>query len=171
VKVRRPGKRTSGPITLPAPEILVMMVRGAIVAVNQANFTENYSVLLGLATPALQRRATAQTLARAFSALRNQKLDLSPALVTPLQWIEPPTVLPTGDLKLAGFFPTRPQQILFAIVYHPIDGFWLIDQLSVTTAPAGAPSLATQAAPAGPPRLPEAATKEAPPASPPSGKK
>jgi hypothetical protein len=129
--VRRVGWAPTGPVTMPAPEVLVMMVRGALAGVNQANFTENYSVLHEMTTPALQARVNAAQFGKAFAGLRKQNLDLSPALVLAPQFAVAPSLTPQGVLKLVGFFPSRPLQIKFAIEYHPIDGFWLIDSLAV----------------------------------------
>ena len=58
-----------------------MMVRGALAGVNQANFTENYSVLHAMTAPALQARVSAAQFGKAFASLRKQNLDLSPVLV------------------------------------------------------------------------------------------
>ena len=70
--VRRPHGIQSGPVTMPAPEVQVMMVRAALTALNQANFTENYSVLRGMTTPALQTRMSAEQLGKAFADLANR---------------------------------------------------------------------------------------------------
>jgi hypothetical protein len=109
-----------------------------LATVNQANFTENYSVLHDMTTPALQARVSAAQFGRAFADLRKQNLDLSPALVLSPQFTAPPSLTPQGVLKLTGSFPSRPLQIDFAIDFRPVDGFWLIDTLSVSAVPAGA---------------------------------
>lgn len=141
--VRRPRSVSSGPVTMPPPEVLVTMVRSALTSVNQANFTENYSVLRGMTTPTLQARASAAQLSKAFAHLREQNLDLSPALVVPPQFSAQPTLSPEGALKMTGIFPSRPLQINFTIEYLPIDGFWMIDSLSVSASRAIA--IATEA--------------------------
>jgi hypothetical protein len=152
--VRRPGKGSgkgpTGPITTPSADVLVMMVRATLAGVNQANFTENYSVLHGMTTPGLQTRVTPAQFGKAFGSLRKQNLDLSPALVLQPQFSAPPSVSPQGVLRVAGFFPSRPLQINFAIDYLPIDGFWLIDGLSVSAmqVPADASAPASVSAPA-----------------------
>ena len=112
-----------------------MMVRGALAGVSQANFTENYSVLHGMTTPTLQARVSAAQFGAAFASLRKQKLDLSPILVLLPQFTVAPAVTPQGVLKLVGFFPSRPLQINFDIDYRPMDGFWMIDSLSVSAVP------------------------------------
>ncbi|MDP2297809.1 MAG: SPOR domain-containing protein [Pseudolabrys sp.] len=145
--VRRPRSIQSGPVNMPAADVLVMMVRAALTAVNQANFTENYSVLRGMTTPALQTRLSAEQLGRAFVDLRKQNLDLSPALVLAPEFTEMPRLTSAGALILKGIFPSRPLRINFAIEYLPIDGFWMIDQLSVSASRADAPLPAQVAAP------------------------
>ena len=146
--VRRPGKGSTGPVSIPSPEALVMMVRGALAGVSQANFTENYSVLHGMTTPALQARVSAVQFGKAFASLRKQQLDLSPVLVLLPQFTVAPAVTPQGVLKLVGFFPSRPLQINFDIEYRPMDGFWMIDGLSVSVQPTS--TFAERAAPAMP---------------------
>jgi hypothetical protein len=147
VIVRRPHSIQSGPVNMPAPDVLVMMVRAALTAVNQANFTENYSVLRGMTTPALQARLSAEKLGQAFVGLRKQNLDLSPALVLAPDFTEAPKLTSAGGLMLKGIFPTRPLRINFAIDYLPIDGFWMIDQMSVSASRADAPLVAVAAEP------------------------
>ena len=146
--VRRPHGIQSGPVNMPAPDVLTMMIRAALTALNQANFTENYSVLRGMTTPALQIRLSAEQLGKAFADLRKQNLDLSPALVLTPEFTEAPKLTSAGALMLKGIFPSRPLRINFAIDYLPIDGYWMIDQLSVSAARADEPSVAAAPAPA-----------------------
>ncbi|HZL32060.1 MAG TPA: SPOR domain-containing protein [Pseudolabrys sp.] len=156
--VRRPHSVQSGPVTMPPNDVLVMMVRAALSALNQANFTENYSVLRGMMTPGLQVRASAAQLAKAFADLRSQNLDLSPSLVLMPQLTENPTLAPGGLLKVAGIFPSKPLQIKFALEYLPIDGFWMIDSMTVSAPRADTPVAMVA------PKPPPAVTPPAPPA-------
>jgi len=144
--VRRPARVAAGPLSMPSPEGLVMMVRATIAAVHQANFTENYSVLHGMTTPALQSRVTANQFGAAFAGLRKQNLDLSPVLVMNPQFTATPALTPEGVLRVNGVFPSRPLQINFAIDYRPVDGFWLIESLSVSTAQAAVQTAAQPSA-------------------------
>lgn len=145
------SKGPTGPVTMPPPDALVMMVRGTLAGVNQANFTENYAVLYDMTTPALQDRVSKSRFRAAFARLRQQNLDLSPVLVLSPQFTAEPLLTRQGVLKLTGFFPSRPLQIGFTIDYRPIDGVWLIDALSVSALPASAPApMADAATPASP---------------------
>lgn len=137
--VRRPHSVQSGPVTMPPHDVIVMMVRAALSALNQANFTENYSVLRGMMTPALQTRASADQLAKAFAQLRKQDLDLSPSLVLMPRFDPNPTLTSGHVLKVVGNFPSTPLRIDFAVEYLPIDGFWMIDTISVSAPRADTP--------------------------------
>lgn len=136
----RPGKEHVGQAQMPPPDVLVMMLRGVIVAVNQANFTENYSVLHGLMTPTMQARVKPPHLANAFANLRKQAQDLSPALLLAPQYTQPPSLSPRNELRAVGAFAARPQQIQFSISWRPFDGIWMVESISLSTAPA--PSIA-----------------------------
>lgn len=159
--VRRPHSIQSGPVNMPASDVMVMMIRAALTAVNQANFTENYSVLRGMTTPMLQTRLSAEQLGKAFVDLRKQNLDLSPALVLAPEFTEMPKLSSAGALTVKGIFPSKPLRINFAIEYLPIDGFWMIDQLSVSASRADAPLVAQAASPP----APQVASPEAVPAA------
>lgn len=135
-KIRRAHISPIGPVQMPSQDVLVMMVRAVLAGVNQANFTENYSVLHSMTTPDLQSRVSAAKLRNAFAGLRKQNLDLSPALVLLPQFTSIPSIDSQGVLKTAGLIPSKPWQIRFAIDYRPVDGFWLIDALSVSAVPA-----------------------------------
>jgi hypothetical protein len=119
-------------VAMPGPETLLMLVRTTLVALNQANFTGNYTVLHGLASPALQQRHSPAALSDAFASLRAQNLDLSPVLVLSPQLTKGPQ-LQSGDmLSFAGFFPTQPFRIEFEMAFVPVDGRWRIDSLAVS---------------------------------------
>ena len=123
-------------LSVPPPDVLLMLVRSTLVALNQANFTGNYSVLHDLGTPHLQATHSPAQLGIAFTNLREQKLDLSRVLLLSPDLTEPPTIAGDGTLRLAGVFPTRPVQITFVMTFRPIAGIWCIEGLSVSTLPA-----------------------------------
>lgn len=148
-----------GPAGVPPPEVLLMLVRTTLVALNQANYTNNYAVLHGLGTSALKERNTADKLGEAFKALRESKVDLSPVLVLTPQLTEPPALSPQGIMTLKGFFPTKPLQVNFAMAFQPVEGRWLIDGLAVAAVPTG-PQAAAQPPATAPAPAPGAADKK-----------
>lgn len=122
-------------ITVPTPEVLLILVRNTIVALNQANFTGNYTVLRDIGSPSLQT-ASAADLATAFANLRQQKVDLSPTLILTPALTQSPAIAADGVLSLAGHFPTKPLQIDFAMTFQPVGGVWRLHGLSVNTSQA-----------------------------------
>ncbi len=136
-------------ISVPPPEVLLMLVRTTLVALNQANFTGNYTVLHGLGSPQLQAKNTAADLGNAFAGLRAQNIDLSPVLVLTPQLTEKAGFTLEGALRLVGFFPSKPLQIQFVMNFLPVADRWRIDGLSVSAVPA---PQAAAPAPANPPQ-------------------
>ncbi len=121
------------PIAVPTAEVLLILVRNSIAALNQANFTGNYTVLRDLGSPSLQKTSAAE-LGIAFANLRQQGVDLSPVLILTPALTEQPAIAADGALRLAGHFPTRPLQINFVMTFQPVDGIWRLHGLSVNTA-------------------------------------
>ena len=110
----------------------MMLIRTTLIALNQANFTGNYTVLQDLGTPGLQASSSAAALGNAFTKLRDQRIDLSPVVVLAPELTENPAYTPEGKLRLAGFFPTKPLRISFIMVFQPVARTWRIDGLSVS---------------------------------------
>ena len=113
----------------------VMLIRNTLTAVNHGNITGNYTVLRDLSSERFRRRNTAGDLATTFANLRKQKLDLSPILVIELQLTQRPVQDQYGRMQLVGFFPTRPQAVRFGLVFQKINRAWVIDEITVGTAP------------------------------------
>ena len=130
-----PAAAPAPAVAMPSPEVLLILVRNAILALNQANFTGNYTVLRDMGSPSLQT-ASAADLGIAFANLRQQKVDLSPVLILSPALTESPALGPDGVLKLAGHFPTKPLQINFAMTFQPVGGVWRLHGLAVNTSQA-----------------------------------
>ncbi len=75
---------------------------------------------------------TTSGFAQAFEGLRKQNVDLSPAMVVQPVFTRVPNAASKTQLSLEGYFPTKPLQIDFSVIYQAVDGYWRIDALSVT---------------------------------------
>jgi hypothetical protein len=141
-------------------EQALYLIRSSLLALNDANRTGNYTVLRDLAAPDFQARNTAADLAQVFVDLRRRNFDLfSVALAAP-QLTAAPALDGSGMLRLTGFFPTRPQQINFDLLFQNVGGQWRLFGISVATPQVNAqPAEAPKAAPP-----PSAAPKSTPPA-------
>lgn len=138
---------------------VLILVRSALLAVDQANKTGNYTVLRDLGAPGLQANTSAQ-LAEIFASQRKQGIDLAGVAVLEPQLTLLPQIETNGMLHIAGFFPSVPLRLNFELLFAPADHQWKLFGISVnlgensprapdnpqTPAPAAAPE--TPVAPA-----------------------
>ena len=135
---RQPGSLKTSPASSEKPAPVssgqaLYLVRSTLLALNDANRTNNYTVLRDLAAPAFQARNTPADLARAFTDLRSRKFDLSAAGLLDAHFSAPAVVDNNKRVRLTGFFPTRPLQINFDLTFEAIDGQWQLLAISVAT--------------------------------------
>lgn len=114
---------------------LTLLIRTTIVALNQANATGNYSVLRDLAAPGFQAGNSQARLAEIFGALRGRKLDLSPILFFDPKLVQPPAIQPDGRLRITGFFDTRPERVIFDLMFENVDGDWRLFGIAIDVMP------------------------------------
>jgi len=116
-----------------SPEQATYLVRTALLTLNDANRSGNYTVLRDLAAPEFQARNNAADLADAFADLRRRRFDLfAVALLAPV--IQQPQLVENGQaLRLTGHFPTRPLRIDFDLLFKIVDGQWRLFGMSVAT--------------------------------------
>lgn len=139
---------------------VLILVRSALLALDQANKTGNYTVLRDLGAPGFQAN-TAAKLAEIFVTQRNDGLDLGGVAVLEPQLTLLPQIEPNGMLRMAGFFPSVPAQVNFELLYAPVDREWRLFGISVNVSEGGpkAPEAAPQAAvPQQPAELPDPPT-------------
>jgi len=155
---------------------VLMLVRSALLALDQANKTGNYTVLRDLGAPGFQASNTAARLSEIFAHTRNDKLDLSGVAVIDPQLTILPQIEASGMMHMAGFFPSVPSQVNFELLFAPVDGQWRLFGISVNVgqsapvAPSPPPSAAAAKQPqATAPKKPMAAPKEPKPEQPPKG--
>lgn len=110
---------------------VLMLVRSALLALDHANKTGNYTVLRDIGAPGFQAN-TAARLAEIFAKLRNDKIDLSGVAVIDPQLSLLPQIEPNGMMRMTGFFPSVPSQVNFDLLYAPVDGQWRLFGISVS---------------------------------------
>jgi hypothetical protein len=136
---------------------VMILIRSALLALDQANKTGNYTVLRDLGAPGFQANTDAR-LAEIFAAQRRDKLDLSGVAVLDPQLSLLPEIEANGIMRMAGFFPSVPTQVNFDLSFAPIEGQWRLFGVSVGL------GSSSPTAPAAPPAPAKAAPK--PPAKP-----
>ena len=133
-----------------------ILVKSALLALDQANKTGNYTVLRDIGSAGFQQANTAARLSEIFAAHRQQRLDLAGVIVLDPQLTLLPQVEPNGMLHMAVFFPSVPSQVNFEMLWEPQDREWRLFGISVNLS-SGAPK-----APDTPPPAPPAASSEPP---------
>ena len=146
---------------------VLILIRTALLALDQANKTGNYTVLRDLGSPDFQVN-TAARLAEIFVQQRRDNIDLSGVAVIDPQLTLLPQIEGNGLLRMAGFFPSVPTQVNFELIYAPVDGRWRLSGLAVSFGQA-APAAPQPPAPAVPPAQPKERAPQAE-ASPPAPK-
>jgi len=111
------------------------LVRTALIALQQANQTNNYSVLYSMSAPGFQSTTPVDKLASNFAGLRNTKLDLSGVAVLEPQFVIAPQVDSKGVMRMAGYFPSTPMQVNFDLQYTAIENRWRLLGITVTVSP------------------------------------
>jgi len=118
------------PVTL---EKALYLIRSTLLTLNDANRTGNYTVLRDLAAPDFQARNSAADLGLNFLDLRRRNFDLYGAALLAPQFSEAPALDQRGMLRLAGYIPTRPQQIQFDLTFQVVAGQWRLFAIAIAT--------------------------------------
>jgi hypothetical protein len=127
-----PALAEMAPLRVSGPEIS-MLVRATIVALHQANLTANYSVLRDLGDSQFQAAYSQAALADMFRGFRERGINLEPAVLSDAELDVEPKLTQDGLLRVAGHFPTTPQQIVFDITFRSEGGIWRIDAINAGT--------------------------------------
>jgi hypothetical protein len=129
-------------------ELVVTLVRTALVAVDQANVTGNYTVLRDLGAPGFRDKNSAADLAQIFAPIRDQKINLAPVVL-----LDPKITRANLDnqnmLHIAGTLATKPA-VNFELLFQPIGGVWRIYGVAITPVQPAADAPRAQPNPAAP---------------------
>ena len=139
-----PAATAQPTLAIPPAEVLLVLIRTTLIALNQAVQTGNFTVLRDLGAPSFQTSTPTQ-LGLAFADLRNRNIDLSPVVVVTPEVNETPSISPDNILRLTGQFPTSPLRIRFQLLFQPVNGQWRLYGMAVDTPPA--PQTSAETAP------------------------
>jgi hypothetical protein len=142
---------------------VIILIRTTMIALQQANQTNNYSVLYGISAPGFQSLNPPDRLSKIFADLRGKGFDLSAIVVLEPQLTVLPELYSNGVMRMVGFFPSAPMQIYFDLQFIAVQGQWRIIGMAVDVKPATpvAPIIeVSRAAPDKPPKAEPAASAE-----------
>lgn len=124
---------------LPPPEAMIILIRSSLVALSQANLTNNYTVLSTLGSPGFRAANPPQKLAQTFASFRANAIDMNPVVFVTPQLSQQP-IIANGKLRLVGYFPTQPMRVDYDLQFEPDGGTWKLFGLGVNLSrPAAAP--------------------------------
>lgn len=133
------------PVSIDKNSVLIL-IRTTLVAVQQANQTGIYSVLYSLSAPGFQKMNSPERLSQIFANLRAKHFDLSGVVVLEPQLMVMPEIYSNGVMRMAGFFPSVPMQVVFDLQFMPVDGQWRLIGVSIDLA-GSTPAAPRQATP------------------------
>jgi len=128
-------------VVMPDTDRIVLLVRTALLTLNDALRSGNFTVLRDVSAPAFREANTAAQLARIFTSLQTQKIDLSAVATMVPKLSETPVIDDHQLLHIKGYFPGHPVQINFNLIFQVVLGHWRLFGLSVnpvTTSPTSA---------------------------------
>ena len=115
---------------------VLILIRGSLLALDQANKSGNYTVLRDLGAPGFQVNTDAH-LAEIFASQRKDNLDLSGVAVLEPQLTLLPQIEASGMMHMTGFFPSVPTQVNFDLLYAPVNRQWRLFGISVSVGRSG----------------------------------
>jgi hypothetical protein len=155
-------------VAIPDADRILLLIRTALLSLNDALQTGNFTVLRDIGAPAFREANTPARLSQAFSGLAAQRVDLSAVAVMAPQLTDAPRLDGRSMLHLKGIFPGQPLQINFETIHAVVAGRWRLFGLSVAAVP---PQPAPAAAASPPPKATKAGTSVAPKSQPAAAKK
>ena len=136
-KKKAAAKTQVAKVAVPNAEKSLLLIRTALLTLNDALLTGNFTVFRDKASPSFFATNTAADLSQIFHPLRQQRIDLSSVSVLAPKLIAAPTIDKQERLRLTGFFPGNPIQINFDMLFEPVQGQWRLHGISVSPTASG----------------------------------
>lgn len=114
---------------LPTPKVEEVMVKVALLTLNDANLTGNYNVLYAKMAEPFRERFSADTLKQAFRDFAGHHIDAVAGM--PIITTEPPRIDDNGALLLRGYFDTTPSRLSYELDYAMSEGEWKLITIDV----------------------------------------
>jgi hypothetical protein len=114
---------------LPTPKVEEVMVKVALLTLNDANLTGNYNVLYAKMAEPFRERFSADTLKQAFKSFAGHHVDAIAGM--PIVTTEDPRIDDNGALLLRGYFDTTPSRLSYELDYAMSEGEWKLITIDV----------------------------------------
>lgn len=109
----------------------VALIRDVLIAINQGNWTGNYTVLRDYASSDFSSANDPTRLAGLFAPVREAGLDMLPILSTEPEILSTQAANANTQMRLTGYFPIMPEHVSFDLVFVNEKSRWVLLDVSV----------------------------------------
>ena len=127
----KPAKPSAPEPAVPSAESIVIMIRAALLNLDAAMATGNYTVFRDLAAPSFREANSAGRLYQIFSDLSARRISLSAVAILVPKLPEPPAIDVNKRLRISGHFPGEPVQINFDLQFEAVASQWRLFGIAV----------------------------------------
>ncbi len=119
---------------VPGERALEALVKSSLITFNDANMTNNYTVLHAKLSQPFRIKYPPEKLAETFKVFRDKNVDID--IIAGMKPVYDPEPEVNGDGKLIveGYFPTEPSRVGFELDFIPSDGEWKLIKINVKVA-------------------------------------
>ncbi|HUC60863.1 MAG TPA: hypothetical protein VMF53_02815 [Alphaproteobacteria bacterium] len=111
-------------LNLPDPMEQEILVKSTLMTFNDANETDNYSVLLASSAKPFRDQFTAEKLTAIFKPFRDKNVDIKMVVGMAMKPTGAPEINNDGVLRLRGYFETKPKHVVYDLKFIQSDGVW-----------------------------------------------
>jgi hypothetical protein len=120
---------------VPGDRALEALVKSSLISFNDANITNNYTVLHAKLSQPFRVKYSAEKLAETFKVFRDKNIDFDIVAGLKPVYDPPPKVDDDGKLLVEGYFDPEHARVAFELDYIPSDGEWKLIRLNVKVNP------------------------------------
>jgi hypothetical protein len=121
--------------SVPSALIQEKLIKNALLTLNDANLTDNYTVLHALLAKPFRLQFTPERLREGFKPFRDKETDFSIIAAKPLIVTAEAAIDKRGVLLLRGYFDAAPNRISYEIEFLTSEGVWKPLKLTVNVKP------------------------------------
>jgi hypothetical protein len=121
---------------VPSTQFQEMLVKSALLTLNDANITGNYTVLHAKMAAPSREQLSVDRLKQAFKGFADQKIFWGAVATMPPIATSETKIDARGALILRGYFDAKPNRLIYELDFLPSEGEWKPIKLNVSVKPA-----------------------------------
>ena len=117
--------------SLPTDDEQEILIKTTLMTFNDANLTDNYTVLYDKSAKIFRDQMSAQKLTETFKVFREKKVNLESVVIDDIDSSSKPKIDSDGVLQLKGRFKDDEKRIRFDLKYIQESGIWKMVDINV----------------------------------------